>query len=369
MKVPFLDLRKQYLSIKAELDKAWQDVVGETSFIKGRHVDEFEKTFAQRLGIQYCIGVANGTDALYIALKMLDIGAGDEVITVANSWISSSETITQAGARVVFADIERDYYCIHPAALEKRITPKTKAVVAVHLFGQACDMSTLPAICRKHRLHLIEDCAQSHFTEYAGQPVGSFGTVATFSFYPGKNLGAYGDAGAIVTNDEALALRMRMYANHGALFKHQHKMEGINSRLDGLQAAILNAKLPHLESWNEKRRAHAAHYGGLLRDVAQVSAPQARPGTKHSWHLYVIRAQRRDALRQYLQEHGVETQVHYPTPLPFLPAYAYLGHTTSDFPVAAAYQREILSLPMYPEMTEAEIEFVVAQIKSFYSRG
>ena len=369
MKVPFLDLKKQYLSIKAELDKAWHDVVSETSFIRGRHVEEFEQAFAKRLGVKHCIGVANGTDALYITLKMLGIGAGDEVITVANSWISSSETITQTGARVVFADIERAYYCLHVGALEKKITAKTKAVVAVHLFGQPCDISALLEICRKHRLHLIEDCAQSHFTEYAGQRVSTFGTAGTFSFYPGKNLGAYGDAGAIVTNDEALAVKMRMYANHGALVKHQHKMEGINSRLDGLQAAILNAKLPHLDAWNEKRRMHAAHYSALLKDITQVAVPQERANARHSWHLYVVRAQQRDALQQFLKERGVETQVHYPTPLPLLPAYAYLGYAARDFPIASGYQQEILSLPMYPEMTDAEIEFVVAQIKSFYSRG
>lgn len=367
MKVPFLDLKKQYLALKPQLDQAWQDVVSESSFIKGKHVEAFEKSFADRLGVKHCIGVANGTDALYIALQMLGVGQGHEVITVANSWISSSETISQAGARPVFADIEPDYYCMDPGQLEAHITAKTKAVVAVHLYGQSAAIGEIQKICDKHKLFLIEDCAQAHFSAYGNQAVGTFGVAATYSFYPGKNLGAYGDAGAIVTNEDDLARKMRMYANHGALIKHQHQMEGINSRLDGLQAAILNAKLPCLPEWNNKRRAHAEAYHRLLSGISQVAAPKERAGTKHSWHLYVIRARQRDALRQYLKEQGVETQIHYPTPLPLLPAYQHLGKSAKDYPVASAYQAEILSLPIYPEISSEEIEFVAGCIKKFYT--
>jgi dTDP-4-amino-4,6-dideoxygalactose transaminase len=367
MTVPFIDLKKQYQSLKPQLDKAWHDVVGESAFIRSRYVEEFEKAFAAKLGVKHCIGVANGTDAIYITLKMLGIGAGDEVITVANSWISSSETITQAGARAVFTDIEPGYYCIDAATLEKNITPRTRAVVAVHLYGQACDLEKISELCRRHNIYLVEDCAQAHFTMYKEKPVGTFGIAATYSFYPGKNLGAYGDAGAVVCNDDALAANIRRYANHGALVKHQHQTEGINSRLDGLQAAILSAKLPHLSDWNEKRRAHAAYYSTLLGDVSEIDLPLERPSTRHTWHLYVIRAKERDALQLYLKEQGIETQIHYPTPLPLLPAYSYLGKAEADFPIASAYRKEILSLPMYPEMTREEIGYVAGRIKQFYA--
>jgi dTDP-4-amino-4,6-dideoxygalactose transaminase len=227
-------------------------------------------------------------------------------------------------------------------------------------------IKAIKAICDKHNLFFIEDCAQAHFAEFEGQKVGTFGNVATFSFYPGKNLGAYGDAGAIITNDDELAKKMRMYANHGALVKHEHEIEGINSRLDGLQAAILSAKLPNVHEWNNKRIEHAAYYNNLLKEVKEIVCPQTRTGSKHIFHLYVVRVKKRETLQAYLKEHGIETQIHYPTPLPFLKAYEYLNHTSSDFPIAAQYQSEILSLPMYPELTKQDIEYVVAQIKNFY---
>lgn len=368
MNVPFLNLKKQYDHLKPQIDKAIADVISETAFIKGKHVDAFEKEFADAFGIKHCIGVANGTDAIYIILKMLGIGAGDEVITVANTWISTSETITQAGAKPVFVDIEPEYYCIDTRQIEKKINPKTKAIVAVHLFGQSNDIKQLKDICEKHNLFLIEDCAQSHFTEFNNQLAGTFGIASTFSFYPGKNLGAYGDAGAIITNDDALSRKMRMYAAHGSLIKHQHEIEGINSRLDGLQAAILSAKLPHLKKWNEQRIQHASLYYALLKDVKEVVTPAVRENTKHTFHLYVIRTKLRNELQAFLKEQGIETQIHYPAPLPYVKAYQYLGHTAADFPVAYQYQSEILSLPMYPELKKEEIEYVVDAIKHFFSK-
>jgi dTDP-4-amino-4,6-dideoxygalactose transaminase len=368
MNVPFLNLKAQYKNLKPNIDTAIANVINDTAFIKGKYVDQFEKEFATAYGVKHCIGVANGTDAIYIILKMLGIGTNDEVITVANTWISSSETITQAGAKPIFIDIEPDYYCIDTLKIEEKITSKTKAIVAVHLFGQSNNIKQLKAICDKHNLFLIEDCAQSHFSEFENQHVGTFGIASTFSFYPGKNLGAYGDAGAILTNNDELALKMRMYAAHGSLAKHQHEIEGINSRLDGLQAAILSAKLPHIKQWNDKRVQHAVLYSELLKDILEIKIPEVRLDTKHTFHLYVIRTLQRNALQVFLKEYGIETQIHYPVPLPFVKAYQYLNHKPADFPIAFQYQSEILSLPMYPELTNEEIQYVVSKIKEFYSK-
>ncbi len=366
MNVPFVDLKKQYDHLKTDIDQAIQQVIDESAFIKGKYVAEFEKAYAEKYGITYCLGCANGTDAIYIALKALAIGEGDEVITVANSWISTSETISQTGARPVFVDIEPDYYTIDPKKIEEKITEKTKAIMPVHLYGQPAEMDAISALCRKHGLFLIEDTAQAHFAEYRGQNVGTFGNVATFSFYPGKNLGAYGDAGAIITNDRDLAEKMRMFANHGALKKHCHQMEGINSRLDGLQAAILSTKLPHIQEWNMQRLENARYYKEILSDIDEITLPQVRDNSRHIFHLFVIRTKQRDALQRYLNEGGIGTAIHYPTALPFLPAYRYLKHTENDFPVAARYQHQILSLPMFPELTHHQMEYVAEHIKKFF---
>jgi dTDP-4-amino-4,6-dideoxygalactose transaminase len=253
--------------------------------------------------------------------------------------------------------------------IEQKITPRTRAVIAVHLYGQAADLTAIKSICDKHNLFLVEDCAQSHFTAYKEKFVGTIGDAASFSFYPGKNLGAYGDAGAVVTNDDNLARLVRRYANHGSLVKHKHETEGINSRLDGLQAAILSVKLPHLLRWNEKRREHAAYYHELLQDIKEIVCPAERDDTRHTYHLFVLRARKRNELQNFLKEKGIDTQIHYPVPLPFLPAYTYLGHPTKEFPVAAAFQGEILSLPMFPELERKEIEYVASQIKAFYQQA
>lgn len=367
MNIPFVDLKAQYQSIKNEMDEAIAGVLNETAFIGGKYVKIFEQQFAALYGVNHVIGCANGTDSLYIIMKMLGIGDGDEVITVANSWISSSETITQAGAKPVFVDVDPVYYSIDETKLENAVTAKTKAVIAVHLQGQMCNIEGVSAICKKHNIHLIEDCAQSHFSEYKGKRAGLFGIAGSFSFYPGKNLGAYGDAGCIITNNDQLAETCRMYANHGALQKHHHKMEGINSRLDGLQAAVLTAKLPYILKWTKKRIEKASLYGKYLQNINEIKLPIQRPLTKHTFHLYVIEAKSRDKLMQYLKEKGVETAIHYPTALPNLPAYKYLQHGPDDFPAATRLQQEILSLPLYPELTEEMIQYVANCIQEFYA--
>jgi len=364
--VPFVDLKSQYESIRPEIDQAIAAVIGETAFIGGHYVRQFESEFAALLGTNHVISCANGTDSLYIIMKALGIGPGDEVITVANSWISSSETISQAGSKPVFVDLHPDFFSINEEQIESVIRPNTKAIIAVHLHGQMCDIDRIQDLCKKYDLHLIEDCAQSHLSSLNHIYAGLRGIAASFSFYPGKNLGAYGDAGCIITNNEQLASDCRMFANHGALKKHHHQIEGINSRMDGLQAAILSAKLPYLKGWTEARVRHACVYDRFLQGIDQIKMPIVRPNSVHSFHLYVIRAQDRDGLSSHLRSEGIETAIHYPTALPNLPAYAYLGHTPSDFPEATKAQSEILSLPMYPELTESQIQYVCDQIRAFY---
>lgn len=367
MKIPFVDLHAQYLTIKPEIDAAMAAVISETAFVRGKYVAAFEEAWAQAAGARYCVSCANGTDAIFISLKMLGIGPGDEIITTANSWIATSETITLTGATPIFVDLEDDYYCLDPSLIEQKITPRTKAIVPVHLLGQPAAMDQMMAIAQRHNLYVVEDCAQAHLADFRGQRIGLIGHAGTFSFYPGKNLGAYGDAGAIITNDEELALRCRMFANHGAdrTNKHDHQMEGICSRMDGLQAAILSAKLPHLHQWTEARRSAADRYDALLADLPGLILPKRREGAGHVFHVYCIRTPRRDELQQALKNAGVDTTRHYPTPLPLLTAYKRFNHTPADFPVAAQHAKEILSLPLFPEITEAQQAYVASVIKDF----
>jgi dTDP-4-amino-4,6-dideoxygalactose transaminase len=370
MHIPFVDLKAQYRAYKAAIDAAIASVIENTAFIRGTFVSAFEKAYAAKYGVKHCVSCGNGTDAIFITLKMLGIGAGDEVITTSNSWIASSETISLTGARPVFVDVEDDCYDLDAARVAAAVTPRTKAILPVHLLGQPAQMDVIIQIAQRHGLHVVEDCAQAHFATFGGRRVGTFGIAGTFSFYPGKNLGAYGDAGAIITDDDALAEKVRMFANHGAdrVNKHEHLMEGVCSRLDGLQAGILSAKLPHIDAWTRSRQERAARYDHLLGGVAEVITPKIRPGATHVFHNYVLRAQRRDELQVFLKERGVETTRHYPVPLPFLKAYAHLGHTPADFPVVARHSGEIISLPIYPELSEDQQRYVTETIREFYAR-
>jgi len=367
MTVPFVDLKAQYLSIKSDIDSAVQAVINDTAFVGGKYVEAFEKAYAAKCGVSHCISCANGTDALYISQKVLGIGPGDEVITVANSWISTSETITQTGARPVFVDID-EYFHIDPEKIEEKITPKTRAIIPVHLFGQPAAIDLIKKICDAHGLLMIEDSAQAHFATYKGNKTGTIGPVGIFSFYPGKNLGAYGDGGAIVTNDDDFAHRARLFANHGSLKKHHHEIEGINSRLDAMQAAILSVKLRHIDDWNQARHAHALKYNELLADVSAVQCPKLRPEAYHIFHVYSLRVPKRDELAEYLKSKGIFTGIHYPVALPFMPAYAYLNHKPEDFPAAYQIMGELISLPMFPELTDEQIEYTAQAIKDFYKK-
>lgn len=368
MNVPYLDLKAQYQSIKNDIDNSIFDVINDSAFIGGDIVNNFEIEFAKTYGVKNCISTANGTDSLYIILKSLDIGLGDEVITVSNSWISSSETISQTGAKPVFVDVNPDFFSIDENKILEKISKKTKAIIIVHLQGQMCNMDQIESIARDNNIYLIEDCAQSHFSEFKNKRAGTFGIAGSFSFYPGKNLGAYGDAGSIITNDDEFAVKCKRFARHGALVKHEHTIEGINSRLDGIQANILRVKLKHIIGWTNDRIQVAKNYSTLLKDVKEIQTPKIRKNTKHSFHLYVIKAKKRNELMKFLKTNGIQTVLHYPNPLPFLKAYSYLNHKSSDFPVSFKLKDEILSLPIYPELSENQIEFVCLKIKEFYAK-
>jgi dTDP-4-amino-4,6-dideoxygalactose transaminase len=363
--VPFADLHAQYLTIKPEMDRAIAEVIRTSAFIRGPFVQKFEAEFAAAMGIANCVSCANGTDSLYIAMHALGVKPGDEVIAPAHSWISTTETITQAGAKVVFCDTDAETFTIDPAQIEARITPRTVGIIPVHLFGQPADMDPIMSIAAKHKLWVIEDCAQSHLARYKGRTVGTMGTAASFSFYPGKNLGAMGDAGAVLTNDKALADRMGMFARHGGLVKGDHQIEGINSRLDGLQAAVLSVKLPHLAAWTRRRQEIANDYQSLLAGIPGLTLPQVAAGREHVWHLYVIRHEQRDALAAHLAKRGVQTVVNYPVALPFLPAYARYAHRPEEFPNAFHNQSRILSLPIFPEMTGQHLAAVRDALLSY----
>lgn len=364
--VPFADLHAQYLSIQDEIDTAISAVIRESAFVRGPFVEAFEKEFAAAVGMPHCVSCGNGTDALYLAMRALGLRPGDEVITTAHSWISTSETITQAGGQVVFCDTRANTYTIDPTEIEGKLTPRTVGIIPVHLYGQAADMDEVLAIARRHGLWVIEDCAQAHHAVYKGRMVGTFGNAATFSFYPGKNLGAMGDAGAIVTRDDDLARRMAMLARHGGLTKGDHQVEGMNSRLDGLQAAILSVKLRHLPMWTRARQRLAAEYDRELAGIDGLITPPVLSDREHVYHLYVIQHAERNALASHLATAGVQTVVNYPVALPFLPAYSRLGHRPEEFPNAHASQSRVLSLPMFPEMGLDQQRSVIRAIRSFF---
>ena len=356
--IPLVGLFDQYQTIKSEIDAAIENIITKSAFIGGEEVRLFEKEFAAFCEARACVGVGNGTDALYLTLRALGIGPGHEVITVAHTFIATSEAISMTGATPIFIDITEDTMLMNPALIEPVITPRTKAIVPVHLYGQSCDMDAIMEIARRHGLKVVEDAAQAHGGKWRGQRVGSIGDAATFSFYPGKNLGAFGDAGAVVSQDEALIERIRMLANHGRLEKYTHKMEGVNSRLDGLQAAILRVKLRHLDDWNRKRRAHANFY---LESLSQSEArpPAVNPNAEPVWHLFVVRVQDREALQQRLKAAGIATGVHYPVPLHVQPAYESRQIPLGSLPVTETAAREVVSLPMYPELSQEQLESIV----------
>jgi len=366
MKVPFIDLASQYESLKPEIDQAFSSLLFSGNFIGGEAVKTFEGNFADLCRVTECVGLGNATDGLFLALKALGVGSGDEVITPAWSWISSAEVISLVGATPVFADVDPGTFTITQREIESKITSKTKAVIVVHLYGQMAAVAQIKKLCDERNIFLIEDCSQAHMSDDSGVKAGSIGDCGVFSFYPTKNLGAYGDAGCLVTNNTALATKVRRLANHGGLHKDEHLFEGTNSRLDTLQAVILNLKLKHLSAWTKKRIANAQAYIDNLKDVRSVSLPIIKDNAVHSFHLFVILADHRDELKDFLKERDVQTQIHYPSALPFEPAYSFLNHSDKDFPVSARLQKSVLSLPVHPELTEAHINYVCSMIRSFY---
>ncbi|MBD1940410.1 DegT/DnrJ/EryC1/StrS family aminotransferase [Microcoleus sp. FACHB-68] len=364
--IPLVDLKAQYASIRTDIDAAMQAVLDQTAFIGGEELKQFEAEFAAYCGAKACVGVGNGTDALYLALRCLGIGPGDEVITVAHTFIATAEAISLTGAKPVFVDIREDTMLMNPDALEAAITPRTRAVIVVHLYGQPCEMDRILEIARHHNLKVVEDAAQAHGAYWQGQRVGTLGDVACFSFYPGKNLGAYGDGGAVVSQDEDLIRRLRRLANHGRLEKYTHEIEGVNSRLDGLQAAILRVKLRHLDKWNAGRQRHAAHYLEALRGSG-VKLPMVHPQAESVWHLFVVRLREREHLQARLKEQGIATGIHYPLPLHQQPAYKYLGVPEGSLPVTEKVASEIVSLPIYAELTTQQVETVSKAIQTVIS--
>jgi len=364
MSIQFVDLRKQYAPFKEEILSGIEKVLDGMQLFLGENVQQLEKDFAQFCGVAHGIGVSDGTAALHIILRALDIGPGDEVITVSHTFIATGEAIILAGAKPVFVDIDSSTYLMDVSQVEAKITPRTKAILPVHLYGQTVDMDPLLEIASKHGLRVIEDACQAHGAEYKGRKAGSLGDAAAFSFYYSKNLGAYGEGGFVSTNDAELATKMRMLRDHGSGARYHHDLIGFNARLDEIQAVVLRAKLPHLAKWNEQRRDHARLYGELLRGTP-VKTPAEHPGNTSVYHLYVISTPKRDELQAWLKEQGIFTGIHYPIPLHMQKAMEFLGYKRGDFPVTEQVTSQILSLPMFAELTDEEIAYVVSQIKEF----
>lgn len=363
MQVPFVDLHAQYLSIQQEIDGAIARAIRDTDFIGGSTVSAFEKEFAAFVGVKHCIACGNGTDSLEMILQALGIGPGDEVIVPAHSWISTSEAVSFIGARPVFVDTHPAFYTMLPDKLEAALSPATRAIMPVHLCGLAAPMEAIMTFAQQHQLVVIEDCAQAHGSHVNGKPVGSIGIAGSFSFYPGKNLGAYGDGGAVVTNDDTLAEKIRMIGNHGQKGKHNHVIEGRNSRLDALQAGILRVKLPYLRQWNTQRQAAAAVYRELLSGLP-LTLPIEMPGHGHVYHLFMIQVDNRDQFMSFLATKGIQTAVHYPRALPALPCYQG-KYDLALYPHALHYTHRIVSLPMYAEITPEQQQVVANAIKEF----
>ena len=367
MKVKFVDLHAMHAPLMGEFRQVFERVVENSSFILGAEVSRFEEAFAKYLGADHCVAVTNGTVALELALLAMGVGPGDEVITVPNTFIATCEAVSAVGARPVFVDVDAISYNMDPTLVERAITPRTKVLLPVHLYGQTADMQPLLEIASRHGIHVLEDACQAHGAEYKGRKAGTMGVAGCFSFYPGKNLGALGEGGGVVTSDSQLAARMRLLRDHSSLRKYEHTVPGYNFRLEGLQGGILAVKLPHLDGWNDRRRVAAEHYDNLLSGNG-IIPPVEMPYAHHVYHLYVIQADDREQLRKDLNAAGVETGLHYPGPLHLQEAYKSLGYTKGDFPVCERLADRILSLPMFPDITREQVEYVVSVVKESQCR-
>jgi dTDP-4-amino-4,6-dideoxygalactose transaminase len=372
MQVPFLDLKLQYQSIKSEVDAAIQKVIDNTAFILGESVSNFEQRFAKAHNTKHCIGTSSGTDGNHLTTWALGIKSGDEVIIPANTFIATAWGVTLCGATPVMVDCHPVSYNLDPEKIEAAITPRTKAIVAVHLYGQPADMDRLREIAKHHNLFLIEDAAQAHLAEYNGTKVGGLSSASSFSFYPGKNLGAYGEAGAVLTNDDQLATDLKMLREHGQSEKYCHQSFGHNYRMEGIQGAVLGVKLKYLDKWTEGRRRAAAKYKELLSDLDEIKLPMEMPNAKHVYHLFVIQVngnngkEMRDKLQKFLGENGVATGLHYPIPLHQQNCFSYLSYKEGDFPVTEQLATKGLSLPMFPELSDGKIQYVSEKLKEFF---
>jgi dTDP-4-amino-4,6-dideoxygalactose transaminase len=363
VRVPFLDLSAHHAPLRSEFDAAIGEVIESAAFAGGPFVEGFEADFARYCGCEYAIGVGSGTDALWLALLAFGVGVGDEVITVPNTFMATAEAISFCGAKPVFVDVDALTYTMDPTLLEEAITSRTKAIIPVHLFGQPADMDPILEIARSHRLIVIEDAAQAHGAEYKGRRAGSLGDVGCFSFYPGKNLGAFGEAGAVVTNDPELRQKIRILRDHGQIHKYYHTMVGWNARMDGIQAAILGVKLRHLERGNELRRSHAANYDEALGGIEELVTPYTADYARHVYHIYAIRVPSRDEIIELLAEMGVACGIHYPVPIHLQDAYKSLEYKIGTFPVAERAAHQFISLPIYPELTATQIAIVTGAVK------
>jgi dTDP-4-amino-4,6-dideoxygalactose transaminase len=368
-KVPFLDLKSHHAPLREEINSAIQEVIDESAFAGGRFVTQFEADFAAYCRCPYAIGVGSGTEALWLSLLALDVGPGDEVITVPNTFMATAEAITYCGARPVFVDVDERTYTMDPAALEQAVRTETKAIIPVHLFGQPADMDPILALARERGLFVIEDACQAHGAEYKGRRVGTLGDAACFSFYPGKNLGAFGEAGAVVTYDAELQERIRILRDHGQVRKYHHSMVGWNCRMDGIQAAVLRIKLRHLEKGNQLRRSHAAHYNQALHGIEGVVLPIQAAYAHHVYHLYAIRTRERDEAMRFLADWGIGCGVHYPVPVHLQDAYQTLGYRQGAFPIAERCAMEFVSLPMFPELTRLQVEIVAQAVTKAIAVG
>jgi len=366
MHVPFLDLKAQYTSLKRQMVPAIELLMESSQFILSKGVEDFEHAFAAAHEMKYCVGVGSGTDALHIVLWAYGVGADDEVIIPANTFIATAEAVSLTGAKPVFVEVDPVTHTMDPGSLEKAITKKTKAIIPVHLYGQAAGMNEIMAIANDHNVVVIEDACQAHLAKYHGKYVGHFGVAAAFSFYPGKNLGAYGEAGAVTTNDESLANKLRILRDHGQVTKYQHVIWGLNYRLDAIQATVLNVKLPYLKVWTDSRRGHASTYAERLKDVGDIVTPTERFGNFHVYHLYVIHTVHRDALVKHLLTRDIHTGLHYPIPLHLQQAYKQMSGRKGDFPVTEQQAERGLSLPMYAELTTEQIDYVCTSIRDFF---